>query len=383
MHFPLWQHFLVRQHECGLLSREGDFVRWVEPGRFMLFDPLRAYRLETFDRGVPEFNHRLAEFLRQRYPAEVARRFVSVDLTAQQVGLLYKQGHLADILPPGSRLLYWRGVIDIRVEIHDLSADYELALPLAQALTKLKLENRYCRTQDALLAGEIPDGYSLALSVDGRQTLVETPGPYAYWRFNRNIQAQLYDRRVQELELTGQEVLSRDKVTLRFNLVAQYQFADLKQLLQTVPKPPDFIYHSVQLALRNVIGNHTLDQLLESKTELDQALTQAAQQFSVATGIQFQRVAIKDIVLPGEMRTLLNKVVEAEKAAQANLIRRREETAATRSLLNTAKLMEDSPIAMRLKELESLEKITEKVGTLSVYGGLDGLLKDLVRLKNA
>jgi regulator of protease activity HflC (stomatin/prohibitin superfamily) len=64
--------------------------------------------------------------------------------------------------------------------------------------------------------------------------------------------------------------------------------------------------------------------------------------------------------------------------AQANLVRRREETAATRSLLNTARLMEENPTLLRLKELETLEKVTEKIGTLTVYNGLDGVLKNLV-----
>ena len=71
---------------------------------------------------------------------------------------------------------------------------------------------------------------------------------------------------------------------------------------------------------------------------------------------------INDVILPGEIREILNQVVAAEKRAQANLIHRREETAATRSLLNTARLMEESPILIRLKALETLEKLTEKGG---------------------
>jgi len=73
--------------------------------------------------------------------------------------------------------------------------------------------------------------------------------------------------------------------------------------------------------------------------------------------------------------------VTAEKQAQANLIRRREETAATRSLLNTAKLMEDNPILIRLKELEALEKIAGKVEKISVYSGLEGLLERTIKLQ--
>ena len=98
-------------------------------------------------------------------------------------------------------------------------------------------------------------------------------------------------------------------------------------------------------------------------------------------GIEVLGVGVKDVILPGEMKDILNSVVQAEKAAQANVIRRREEANATRSLLNTAKLIEDSPVLMRLKELETLEKVTEKIDKLTVFGGLDGVLKQLVTLK--
>ncbi|MFN9391557.1 MAG: SPFH domain-containing protein, partial [Betaproteobacteria bacterium] len=99
------------------------------------------------------------------------------------------------------------------------------------------------------------------------------------------------------------------------------------------------------------------------------------------SGLEVVSVGVKDIILPGEMKAILAKVVEAERIAQANVIRRREETAATRSLLNTAKVMEDSPVALRLKELEALERVTEKIDRISVYGGLDGVLKDLVKIR--
>ena len=91
-------------------------------------------------------------------------------------------------------------------------------------------------------------------------------------------------------------------------------------------------------------------------------------------------MALKDIILPGEMREILNQVVSAEKEAQANLIRRREETAATRSLLNTARLMQDNPLLVRLKELETLEKVAGKVDKITVVGGTGSLLREVVSI---
>ena len=91
-------------------------------------------------------------------------------------------------------------------------------------------------------------------------------------------------------------------------------------------------------------------------------------------------VGIRDVILPGDMKDLMNKVTEARKAAEANLISRREETAAMRSQANTAKLLTDNPTLMRLKELEALEKVVENVGSLTVYNGLEGILSDTVKL---
>ena len=80
------------------------------------------------------------------------------------------------------------------------------------------------------------------------------------------------------------------------------------------------------------------------------------------------------------MRDIMNTVVAAQKEAEANVIRRREETSATRSLLNTAKVMSENPVMLRLKELEALEVVAGKVDKLTVQNGTQGLMTDLVKL---
>lgn len=92
-----------------------------------------------------------------------------------------------------------------------------------------------------------------------------------------------------------------------------------------------------------------------------------------AFGVRVDDLGVKDIVLPGEMKTLLNRVIEAEKAAAANVISRREETAATRSLVNTARLMADQPILLRLKELEAMKEIAAQIHEVRIVVGADGL----------
>ena len=90
-------------------------------------------------------------------------------------------------------------------------------------------------------------------------------------------------------------------------------------------------------------------------------------------------IGIRDVILPGEMKELLNKVTEAKKAAEANFIARREETAAMRSQANTAKLLQDNPTLLRLRELETLEKVAA-TAELKVVLGDKGLADRIVNL---
>ena len=83
------------------------------------------------------------------------------------------------------------------------------------------------------------------------------------------------------------------------------------------------------------------------------ALRPAVTERAAALGLDVLDLGLKDLVLPGEMKALLNRVIEAQKEAEANVILRREETAATRSMAQTAKVLVENPLLVRLKELEA------------------------------
>jgi len=137
----------------------------------------------------------------------------------------------------------------------------------------------------------------------------------------------------------------------------------------------------VQLALRKYIGRFRLDELLEQKNDIADALLEKLRSEQDCLFVEFKEAGIKDIILPGEIRGIMNTVLVAEKTAQANVISRREEVASTRSLLNTAKLLDENETLRRLKELEYLERICDKVGSISVSNGGSLLtqLQELVR----
>jgi regulator of protease activity HflC (stomatin/prohibitin superfamily) len=228
---------------------------------------------------------------------------------------------------------------------------------------------------------QVPQHHVGLLFVDGKVHQMLQPGLHAFWKFNRDLRVELVDLRMQPLEVAGQEILTKDKVALRINLNAGVRFIDVLAAFAQQAKPLDYLYRELQFGLRAAVGTRTLDELLEDKGSIDRTVAEHIGARARAAGMEVASAGVKDIILPGEMKTILARVVEAEKAAQANVIRRREETAATRSLLNTAKVMEDNPIALRMKELETLEKVTEKIDKISVYGGLDSVLKDLVKIR--
>jgi len=227
----------------------------------------------------------------------------------------------------------------------------------------------------------VPDTSVALLIVDGKFVKVLEPGLHVFWKFQRVLKIEHVDRRVQTMEVSGQDILTKDKVSLRVNLTALWQIVDVVQARTALQNFVEYIYKELQFALREAIGSRTLDELLGAKGDLDREIQASARGKIEQHGIELASVGIKDVILPGEMKEILNRVVEAEKVAQANLIKRREETAATRSLLNTARLMDENPTLLRLKELETLEKVTEKVDKLTVFGGLDGVLKDVVRIQ--
>lgn len=375
------QRFLIRKNECAILLRAGDFQRFLPAGEYTLFDLGRRYSVCTFPLDIALFEHPLADYLRRAEPALLAEQCHVFDLSDEEAGLRFENDALVEILPPGSRKLYWKAAAPQRLERIALTESYSVPGPLLARMVQPNLRGRPIAGLASVLMVQVPAFHIGLLRVDGKLTSLLQAGRYAYWRFNRDIAVELVDTRLQALEVSGQEILTRDKVSLRINLTANWQFSDVELAYSRLAKPAEHIYRELQFGLRAAVGTRSLDELLENKQIIDEVVSQHLAAKLQGFGVSICSLGVKDIVLPGEMKLLLAQVVEAEKAAQANVIRRREETGATRSLLNTAKVMEDNPTALRLKELETLERLAERIDKISVFGGLDQLLNGLVKIK--
>jgi regulator of protease activity HflC (stomatin/prohibitin superfamily) len=204
--------------------------------------------------------------------------------------------------------------------------------------------------------------------VDGVFVDILKSGTYCWWKNAKTIAISKADMRVLTLEVAGQEILSKDKAQIRINFTLQYQIVDIVKALLDNKEYEKQLYSLMQLTLRSYIGQMTLDELMERKTEIQGYVLENTLPQVAGLGITLLTCGVKDVILPGDVRDIMNQVLIAEKRAQANSIMRREETASTRSLLNTAKLMEENSMLFKLKEMEYVEKIAEKINTISVSG---------------
>jgi regulator of protease activity HflC (stomatin/prohibitin superfamily) len=369
-----WKRIFVGDQERVLVSKDGRFTAILEPGAYTIFvRPFQTLGLEKYNVRDLVFQSTWADFLVKERPAIVDRFFTLVETTDDEVAIISVDRKLYKVLAPGKRMLFWRGA-DVSAKVVNVVDSPELPDSSLAALERLGRESlvTFANVDDARIG---------LLFIDNQLVRTLKPGRYGFWSVRGSPRVEQVDLRRQSLEISGQEILTKDKVSIRVNILAEFQVTDAVRAKQVVKDYSEHLYRALQLSVRETLGKKTLEEILAGKTDVDESVVALVRAEMENIGVRVGAIALKDIILPGEMREILNQVVTAEKQAQANLIRRREETAATRSLLNTAKLMEDNPILVRLKELETLEKLVEKVDRLTVTNGFDGLLDQLVSLK--
>ena len=371
---------VIAPTERGLMIRNKAIVDILAPGVYWQAQLSGFCTIEIMSIVTARCAHLQLETLAKTNPELANRYFTVVDLTDTEVGIVYQDNKLVDILAPGETALYWNGLVETRVDRIDVTSTLQVEPALARMIGRSGSVARLAGELGAVLGVDVKDKQIGFLYEDGKRVEVLTPGYYLYWKFKRKLTAKVIDTKLTIAEVSGQEILTGDRVSLRLNLSAVYRIVDAARTDETLTSVSEFVYRELQLALRRAVGTRTLDQLLTDKTAMDSTITEDVAAQLEAVGIELVNVGVKDVILPGEMKDILNQVVTAEKTAQANNIKRREETAATRSLLNTAKLMADNPVLMRLKELEALEKVTAKVDRITVFGGMDGLMKELVKI---
>ena len=366
---------IVADNERVALFENKHFKGMLDPGVYRYWDLSNSLSWEFIE--VDENNCEVDDLWLNRLTnhSKLEKEIEVVEIAEQEVAILRAYKKILRIMLPGERVALWKFVPGITVEKIDIKKDFNISKDL---LKQLVTQNML--TTNGIASYMVTQNTKGLLYVDGKFERLLDCGRYGFWTGNRDIQVELQSFKLKTLEVNGQEILSKDRVSLRLNLQAIYRVEDAELANHEVENISDYLYRRLQLALREVVGTRTLDQLLEAKDQISDLIFKQTKQEFKSLGIELTQVGLKDIILPGEMKEILNQVVQAQKQAEANVIKRREETSTTRSLLNTAKVIEGSPILMRLKEMEAQEKIAERIDKITVVGGVSDVMNSLVRM---
>jgi regulator of protease activity HflC (stomatin/prohibitin superfamily) len=364
---------IINENERGLLFKNGQFVRMLTPGKHTYFG--KSYTVETVDIGerFAPMGFSIDVFMKD---AALAASLAIAEVPDQSIALHFVNERFVHALPSG-KFAFWQLHDKHEFRMVDISEPMAGA-DIPEYIFANMAKGMYKRV-------EVMEYQKGRLYYDGKFVKLLDEGTYYFWNNGVKVDVGVVDTRILQMNIQGQEILTLDKVALRINFVCRYKITDYVRIHTEIDDYEEQLRVTAQLALREYVGHSRLDELLENKEQLADFVLSRLKSKESECFVCFSDAGVKDIILPGEIRDIMNTVLLAEKKAQANVITRREEVASTRSLLNTAKLMEENQTLMRLKEMEYLEKICDNVGNITVNGGSDllGQLTAILKGKSA
>jgi regulator of protease activity HflC (stomatin/prohibitin superfamily) len=243
----------------------------------------------------------------------------------------------------------------------------------------------------------------------------ELPGPELFPRLRRlfglarkpKVEVVFVDMRARDLTIKGQEILTADKVAIRVSILVQFAVVDPKAALHAVANYEDRLYSDVQLAARRSLASMTLEDILTNRTRLSEDILREVKESATGYGVAIARADVKDLVFPGNLQEIMNRVLAAERMSQAQLVEARTkaevqkieaqtktdaqrlqaEAEADTALLKARSAAEASRLAVEA-DMQALEERQKTAGAYSAHPALLRLeelaaLRDLARNANA
>lgn len=357
--------YIIKENECGYLLKNGVFLRLLTSGRHRYSKRL-GYEVKVVPMTGVVWDCKIPVEVLMSHE-DFSSRVIRLEIPDNCIAFHFINGAFKDVLT-GQEALYWNVYEKNTFQLIDITGAY-----MDDSIPKMYRDLLPAKFYKKI---EINEGETGLLYFDNRFEKQLECGTYYFWNYAIKVTCKVFNMKAQQLEISGQEILTADKVGIRLNITCIYRITDPVRLAKKIDGLKEQIHVYAQLIIREFIGHYRLDELLAQKEEIGHYIFEKLVERQEEFCIEFLQAGIKDIILPGEIKDILNTVLIAEKKAQANVITRREEVASTRSLLNTAKLMDENKTLFKLKELEYLEKICDKVGTISVSGG-NGILEQL------
>jgi regulator of protease activity HflC (stomatin/prohibitin superfamily) len=346
----------INAYQTGLVFKNGNLIEILKEGKHWIYGnkSVEVYDMKSLFKANSDDLTLLLKNENLKSMLEV------VEVKDGEIVLVFENGIFKEVLNVG-QYAFWKGILNRDFQKMDLTK-----VEITEKITKTILENMKLKNFTRKFV--VTNQYKGLLLIDGKLTKILEAGTYYFWNNEISVEVKAIDVRMQQMEIAGQELLTKDKAMLRINFYVRFQVENIEKALMENKEYDKQLYILMQLALREFVGALTLDELLLKKDSVGKEILENLGNKAEELGLKASDAGIRDVILTGEMKEIMNQVLIAEKKAQANSIMRREETASTRSLLNTAKLMEENEVLWKLKEMEYMEKIADKIGDITVSG---------------
>ncbi|TSC90958.1 MAG: spfh domain, band 7 family protein [Parcubacteria group bacterium Licking1014_17] len=191
------------------------------------------------------------------------------------------------------------------------------------------------------------------------------------------------DLRTVTLPVPAQKIITKDNVSVDVSAVAYYRITDVIKSIVAIQNVQAAIDQIAQTSLRNIVGKFQLDEILSERETINKEITKILDSYTEAWGVVVSTVEIKDIQLPDDMQRAIAKQAEAEREKRAKIISAEGEFLSAQKLADTADIMMAHPIALQLRNLQTLAEIaTEKNSTIIFPAQLMGTIADIARFLN-
>ena len=183
-------------------------------------------------------------------------------------------------------------------------------------------------------------------------------GPGLYWIIPLGIErAVRIDIRTRTVSAERQETITRDSVTIKVNAVLWYHITEPGRSVIAVADAAGAVYQLALTSLRNIIGQHDLDEVLQERNKINGLLHESVAGATSAWGMEVERFEMKDVELPEAMQQVMAMQAEAIREKRARIIKAEAELEASRKLRDAAEQMAGNPVAVELRRMQMVTEV--------------------------
>jgi regulator of protease activity HflC (stomatin/prohibitin superfamily) len=191
-------------------------------------------------------------------------------------------------------------------------------------------------------------------------------GPGLYWIIPLIERQAMVDLRTVTVEVEQQETITKDSVTVKINAVLWYKICDPEKAIIAVQNYQSAVYQVALTSLRNIIGQHLLDEVLKERDTINSTLLKIIDEATEPWGIKVEIVEMKDVEIPDSMQRVMAMEAEAIREKRARLIKADAECEASIKLSEASKIIAANPLALELRRMQMVQEIGADKNTTTV-----------------